>query len=192
MNSIEKDGLGAITQKLHRIKKGDSVAYQELYDLVYDHLRFIASMELRNEREGHTMSRTDLVHESFLKMLHIDDIDWQDRRQFFGTASRAMRQVLIDHARKKLSRKRGGRPERVTLDENVLKQFRQSEEIIQIDEALEELREMDPGLAELVDLRFFAGLSMEDIAQMMNVSRSTLQRNWVKARTWLFKEINSK
>ena len=181
---------GEITEQLIRIKMGDEDAQEKLYRIVYEKLQQVAAYELSKERNDHTMNRTDLVHETFLKLINLNDIEWNDRRHFFGIAARAMKQILIDHARKKLSAKRGNNPRHIELNEEILKLNNQSSEIIEISEALEELRSVDERLAEVVDLRFFAGLSMDDIGDVMEISRSTVNRDWVKARAWLYSRLN--
>lgn len=181
---------GEITEQLIRIKLGDDDAQEKLYGIVYSKLQQVAAYELSKERKDHTMNRTDLVHETFLKLINLNDIDWKDRRHFFRIAARAMKQILIDHARKKLSSKRGNNPHHIELNEEIIKLNSQSTEIIEISEALEELRKVDERLAEVVDLRFFAGLSMDDIGDVMEISRSTVNRDWVKARAWLYNRLN--
>ncbi|MCH8556827.1 MAG: sigma-70 family RNA polymerase sigma factor [Balneolia bacterium] len=177
---------GEITRQLISIKDGDKVAYEKLYGLVYDHLRNIAIRELNRESGMHTLGKTDLVHESFLKLIDQSTIDWQDRRHFFGISARAMRQILIDYARKKMAKKRGGDVSHMTLNEDIMKSSMQAEELIEINDGLEELRKVDERLAEVVDLRFFAGLPIEEIAELMDSSRSTIHRDWIKARAWLY------
>ncbi len=177
---------GEITRQLISIKDGDKEAYQKLYGLVYDHLRNIAIRELNRESGMHTLGKTDLVHESFIKLIDQSTIDWQDRRHFFGISARAMRQILIDYARKKMAKKRGGDVSHLTLNEDIMKSSMQAEELIEINDGLEELRKVDERLAEVVDLRFFAGLPIEEIAELMDSSRSTIHRDWIKARAWLY------
>lgn len=177
---------GEITRQLISIKDGDKEAYQKLYGLVYDHLRNIAIRELNRESGMHTLGKTDLVHESFIKLIDQSTIDWQDRRHFFGISARAMRQILIDYARKKMAKKRGGDVSHLTLNEDIMKSSMQAEELIEINDGLEELRKVDERLAEVVDLRFFSGLPIEEIAELMDSSRSTIHRDWIKARAWLY------
>ncbi len=188
----ETQDKGEITRQLISIKKGDKDAYDKLYALVYDHLRNIAIRELSREGGMHTFEKTDLVHESFIKLIDQSDIEWQDRRHFFGISARAMRQVLIDYARKKMAKKRGGDVSHHTLDEDRMNSINQAGELIDISEGLEKLRALDPRLAEVVDLRFFAGLPIEEIADMLETSRSTVHRDWAKARGWLYKFIKEK
>lgn len=182
---------GVITEQLIRVKEGDENATEQLYAIVYDRLKQVAAYELSREQNDHTLNRTDLVHETFLKLVNLNDIDWQDRRHFFRIAARAMKQILIDHARKKLSQKRGEKAQHLPVDEEILNLNRQSHEIIEINEALEELRKMDERLAEVVDLRFFTGLSMDDVGEMMGTSRSTANRDWIKAKAWLYSRLHN-
>ncbi len=192
MNStITKKQAGEITARLLRINKGEDGAKDELYEMVYDHLRFIASVELNKEQAGHTLSRTELVHEAFFKMINMAEVDWEGRLHFYRVSARAMRQILVEHARKKLARKRGERPGKATLNEEVLRINEESAEMIDLSEALDELRSMNEKLAELVDLRFFAGLGMQEIAELTGSSRRTVQRDWAKAKAWLYKKLKS-
>jgi len=191
MTKVSENNKGAITQQLIKIKSGDEKASENLYALVYNQLLNIAGYQLNNERADHTFNRTDLVHESFLKLVNLDEVDWQDRRHFFRTSAKAMRNILIDHARKKISQKRGNRPDHIPINEEVLQISLESDSIIRLDEALDELRQFDEKLAEIVDLRFFAGLSMDDISTMTGVSLRTVNRNWAKARGWLYEKMNS-
>jgi RNA polymerase sigma factor (TIGR02999 family) len=182
---------GDITRRLVRLKNGDHKAMEEIYELVYDHLRMIAASQLSRETVGHTLSRTDLVHESFFKMVGSGTMDLHDRRHFFRIASRAMRQILTDHARKKLADKRGGGEKALSLDEERTSRVNEeSENIVQISDALEKLREEDERLAELVELRFFGGLGMEEIGEVMGTSRRTASRDWKKAKAWLYTKLN--
>ncbi|MCH8569306.1 MAG: sigma-70 family RNA polymerase sigma factor [Balneolales bacterium] len=180
------DLSGEITRQLISLKKGDDQAYEKLYELVYDHLRAIAMRELNKEYGPITLNKTDLVHESFIRMIQQSTIDWQDRRHFFGISARAMRQILVDYARKKKAVKRGGNAAHHTLNEEVVSDGSGDDEIIGISEGLEKLRQVNERLAEVVDLRFFMGLQMEEIAEVMGSSRSTVQRDWLKARAWLY------
>jgi len=157
--------------------------------MVYDHLRYIASMELNKERADHTLSRTELVHEAFFKMINMAEVDWQNRLHFYRISARAMRQILVEHARRKLAQKRGERPRMATLNEDLMRINEQSAEIINLSDALEELRTKNEKLAEVVDMRFFIGLDMQEIAELTGSSPRTVQRDWTKAKAWLYRKL---
>lgn len=169
-----------------RIRAGDDAASENLYRLVYGTLLEMAQFHLSREGGQITLNRTDLVHESYLKLIKTDDVDWQDRRHFFRTASRAMRRILVDHARRKKSEKRGGGAPHVTLDDETLLIEKQADELIRIDQALDHLNGYSERLAEVVQLRFFGGFAIREIAEITGASHSTVNRDWVKARGWLY------
>jgi RNA polymerase sigma factor (TIGR02999 family) len=178
-----------VTALLERARSGDAAAEAELVPLVYADLRRAAEHLLRGERPGHTLQPTDLVHEGYLKLVGGDVVDAQTRRHFIAIAARAMRQVLIDHARRRGADKRGaGRVEvRVTnADAGIDIDFA---EIIALDDALERLGRRNPRLPRVVELRFYAGLSDEEIADVLGVTSRTVQRDWATARAWLYKEL---
>lgn len=177
---------GDITRELIRIRAGDDAASENLYRLVYGTLLEMAQFHLSREGGQITLNRTDLVHESYLKLIKTDDVDWQDRRHFFRTASRAMRRILVDHARRKKSEKRGGGAPHVTLDDETLLIEKQADELIRIDQALDHLNGYSERLAEVVQLRFFGGFAIREIAEITGASHSTVNRDWVKARGWLY------
>ncbi|KPP94764.1 MAG: TIGR02999 family RNA polymerase sigma factor [Bacteroidetes bacterium HLUCCA01] len=174
-----------VTQLLHGLRSGDEHATKLLFDIVYDNLLLIARNQLNREGPDHTLSKTDLVHEVFFKLVAVSDTDWQDRGHFYAIAARAMRQVLTDHARKRLAAKRGNNPEKVPIDERTMAVEKQATELIDIDAALTELQDVDERLAKIVELRFYAGLTLEETAQSLNVSSRTVNRDWIKARAWL-------
>lgn len=178
-----------ITQILLRIKFGSSEAYNQLFSLVYDHLRSIANMQMRKEHDEHTLSQTELVHEVYLKLVDQSDIDWRDRAHFYAIASRCMRQILIDYARKKKSQKRGGSKEPITYLDGIMKVEQQVDDLINLDDALRRLEKLNKRLAWVVEYRYFGEMTIEDTAEVMGVSTSTITRDWAKARGWLYKEL---
>lgn len=184
-----KDIKGEVTSELNRLKAGDKQAYDALYKLVYDNLREIARVHVSRENANLTLDKTDLVHESFLKLVNSPTIDFRDRRHFYSIASRAMRQILVDHARKKKYERHGGKLKREEYNDEVMVVNQQAEEMIRLDYSLEKLAGYDSHLAEVVHLHFFAGLDFNIIAEIMNVSRSTVYRDWVRARSWLYEKM---
>jgi RNA polymerase sigma-70 factor, ECF subfamily len=180
-----------ITRLLVRLKDGDEQSMQHLFDLVYDHLRLIARNQLLRENGDHTLSKTDLVHEAFFKLVAVSNTDWQDRGHFYAIAAKAMRQILTDHARKKLADKRGNNPLKLSLDERFINIYRQAGELISIDEALTDLYTEYERLGKIVELRFYAGLSMEEIGKSLGVSTRTVNRDWVKAKAWLHQYLQA-
>lgn len=173
-----------LTLLLQAAGDGDRDAYARLYEAVYVELRKVARASLRREAPGHTLQPTALVNEAYLRLAP-DGAAWQNRRHFFGAAAEAMRRILVDHARKRLAHKRGAGAERVTLSGVDLLAGEETADVLRIDEALQELGATQPRLAELVMLRYFAGMSVEETAQALGVSPATAKRDWAYARAWL-------
>lgn len=177
-----------VTQLLQRVRAGDADARDRLFPLVYEELRQVARRALRRERPDHTMRPTELVHEAFLK-LGSAEAPWQDRAHFFGVAARAMRQILVDHARRRMAGKRGGGMIMTTLEDVGAEESLPPEEVLALDAALDRLEKQDPRLRALVEYRFFGGLSDKEIAELLQISERTVNRDWAKARAWLHKEV---
>ena len=188
-------GMGApgtpdeVTGLLRDVRAGDERALERLLPLVYEELRLIARRQMSRERPEHTLDSTDLVHEAYVRLVDRPSPDWRDRAHFYGIASRCMRQVLVDHARARGAAKRGGDWERTSLTNHGLGVELPLTELIALDEALEELGELDARLLQVVEYRFFAGLEEREIAELLGVSARTVQRDWVAARTWLYREM---
>lgn len=178
-----------ITGCLLELKNGSAEAYEKLFPLVYEQLHSIAHQQIAREMPGHTFSKTDLVHEAYLKMIDQNCVNWKDRTHFFAIASRSMRQILIDHARKKIRVKRGGEFQKVTFLDTNMKAEQQAEELIRIDEALSRLARFDERLAKIVECHYFGEMNFDDIAEVMGLSSRTIYRDWAKARGWLHKEL---
>ncbi len=178
-----------ITCLLARASGGDRAALEELVPLVYADLRRIAGRQLRGERAGHTLQATALVHEAYLRIFEGAEIAFDSRAHFFGIAARAMRQILVDHARARGAGKRGGGLCRITLDEAVAAGQPADVDLLVLDEALERLAARDAGQARIVELRFFGGLTNEETAVALGVSSATVKRAWTVARAWLFREL---
>jgi len=182
--------VGAITVLLKRLSAGEVRAESELMPLVYHELRALAARQLGGERAGHTLSPTALVHEAYLRLTDDASLAPGDRRQFFAIAARRMRQVLIDHARHRDAAKRGGPVrEAITLSSLADESANDGIDALALDQALTRLEAMDARKAQVVELRYFAGLEMIDIADLLGVSRATAQRDWEVARTFLFQAL---
>lgn len=178
---------GEITQLLARMAGGDRGAEGQLLPLIYDQLRALAAHFLRSERPNHTLQATALVHEAYLRLVGIGQISWQNRAHFFALAARTMRRVLVDHARNINAGKRRG--VKVSLESAIVYSEEQSGELLALNEALDRLEELDPRMARVVELRFFAGLSEEETAEVLGVSGRTVKRDWKMAKSWLYGEL---
>jgi RNA polymerase sigma factor (TIGR02999 family) len=181
--------MSVVTQNLTELERGQGHAAEELLPLVYDELRRLAAWRLANEKPGQTLQATALVHEAYLRLVGKEDPHWNGRRHFFGAAAEAMRRILVENARRKKRLKRGGRMERVDVDELEIPAPMPDDDLLALDEALNTLAKVDPRSAELVKLCFFVGLTQEQAAQELEISISTVERTWVYARAWLFREI---
>ena len=183
---VMMDAMTEVTQILNAIQEGDPSASDKLLPLVYEELRILARQRLANEKPGQTLQATALVHEAYLRLVGKDnDQCWDNRGHFFGAAAEAMRRILVDNARRKLSRKHGGEHQRVELPTDVDGAQRELEKIISVDEALSQLATEDETAASLVKLRFFAGLSISEAASALGISRTTAYEQWKFARAWL-------
>jgi RNA polymerase sigma factor (TIGR02999 family) len=187
---VRKDSSIEVTQLLGRWRSGDREALDALVPLVYDQLRRIAQNHLRNERPGHTLQSTALVHEAYVRLIRQDLPEWQNRAHFFAVAAQLMRQILVDHARAHRADKRGGSACRLNLDEAQQDPQPIDVDVIALDDALKTLSEMDPQQGKVVELKFFGGLSIEDTAEVLGISSSTVKRDWITARAWLHRELD--
>lgn len=181
--------MNDVTRILQAIEHGEVGAADELLPLVYDQLRREAQRRMAGERSDHTLQATALVHEAYLRLLGSEKIPWQNRAHFFAAAAEAMRRILIDHARHKKAARHGGGRGRVDLDDADLASEAPSTDIIALDEALTKLATEDGIKADLVKLRYFAGLTAEQAGEMLGISRATADRYWAYARAWLYHEI---
>lgn len=178
-----------ITELLVEWRRGNRGALDALFPLVYEEMRRRASGYLRGEREDHTLSTTALVHESYLKLVDIERVDWRDRAHFFAMAARAMRRILVSHARRHNAAKRGGGAVPLNLDEAPALSAGRSERMLALDEALERLSALDERMGRVVELRFFGGLTIDETAEALGVAPSTVKLDWQKARAWLYREL---
>ena len=182
--------MSDVTRILCAIEEGDPHAAEQLLPLVYDELRRLAAQKLAREKPGQTLQATALVHEVYLRLVDGEAIRrWESRGHFFAAAAEAMRRILVDKARRKRSEKHGGRLARQELDDVDIAAPAPSEDLLALDEALAKLEANDPVKAQLVKLRYFAGLSEEDAARALGVSRATVQRHWRYAKAWLLDEL---
>jgi RNA polymerase sigma-70 factor, ECF subfamily len=177
-----------VTQLLSDLRNGDESAAPRLMPLVYGELRRLAGHYMSRERSDHTLQPTALVHEAYLRLVD-QNSEWQNRAHFFGVAAQLMRQILVDHARTHRAAKRGGGQQKVPLDEALVFSEEKSAELLALNEALERLAKFDARQARVVELRFFAGLSVEETAEVLGVSGKTVQREWNVARAWLMREL---
>lgn len=197
---------GRVTQLLAAWSSGDQQALNELMPLVYGELRRLAQSHLRRERPGHTLQRTVLVHEAFLRLVNQKEVQWQGRAHFLGLASRLMRRILVDHARARLAAKRGDGAHHVSFDDAIGTPDGEVEidsdpeaplvtpdqpmiDLVALDDALIRLEAMDPQQGKIVELRFFGGLTMEETAQALGISVATVKRDWAVAKAWLHREL---
>lgn len=183
--------MNDVTRILNAIEQGDSKAGEELLPLVYDELRKLAGYRMANEASGHTLQATALVHEAWLRLVGSNERGWKNRAHFFAAAAEAMRRILVEHARRKKSLKRGGGAEREELDESAVALAAPPDELLAVHEALDALAGQDPQAAELVKLRYFVGMTMEEAAAAMGLSTRTAERLWTYARVWLHRQIRN-
>jgi RNA polymerase sigma factor (TIGR02999 family) len=179
---------GHVTRLLADFRGGSQEALNELMPLVYNELRALAANQLKRERSGHTLQPTALVHEAWIRLVD-QDAGWENRAQFFGVAATMMRRVLVDHARAHRAAKRGGPKQKLSLDENIAVSEEQLTDILAIDELLRRLEAMDQRQARIVELRCFGGLSVEEVALILEVSEPTVKRDWAMAKAWIRREL---
>jgi len=186
-----RDPAAGITDLLHAHAAGDAGALEQLLPRVYGELRRIARVRLRRERSAHTLAATDLVHEAYLKLLPVERVDWRSRAHFFAIASRAMRNVLVDHAVRRGAAKRGSGATLLAIEDAGADAGREQplEDLIALSEALGRLEQLDARQAQVVECRFFGGLSLEETAEALHTSAATVSRDWTFARAWLHREL---
>ena len=178
-----------ITQLLLAWGKGDETALETLMPMVYDELRRVAARHLRRQRPGHTLQTTALVNEAYLRLIDSSQVGWQNRAHFFAVSAQLMRRILVDFARSRQYLKRGGGAQQVSLDEALVVAPERSADLLELDEALTRLGALNPRQAQVVELRYFGGLSEEETAEALKVSLRTVQRDWNLARLWLYRQI---
>jgi RNA polymerase sigma factor (TIGR02999 family) len=174
-----------VTELLARWSSGDASARDALVPIVYDELRKIARRCLAGQRRSHTLQPTALVHEAYLRLARRDSMEWQDRMHFFAMAAQMMRQILVDHARKQAAAKRGGNAVTLELEENSAVAKKANLDLLVLDDAMKKLAALDSRQCQIVELRFFGGLSIEETAEFLKISPATTKREWATARLWL-------
>ncbi|MBK7104697.1 MAG: sigma-70 family RNA polymerase sigma factor [Ignavibacteriae bacterium] len=179
-----------ITQLLNSATAGDNFALNNILPIVYGELRKISSKYLRDEYKKHTLQTTELVHEAYIKLIGDQNLSWESRAHFYGIAAKSMRQILVDYARKKKSEKRGLGKTQLSLDDLNFVLADSEEQILNLNEALNKLEKLEERSCKIVELRFFSGLSLEETADMLNISLATVKRDWQFAKAWLYREIN--
>jgi RNA polymerase sigma factor (TIGR02999 family) len=183
-------GENEVTQLLQRWSHGNRDALADLLPLVYDELRRLAASYMRFESPGHTLQPTAVVHEAYMRLIQQREVHWKSRAHFFGIAARMIRRILVDHVRATRAQKRGSGFAALSLDEALGVGEQKSWEIIALDDALKTLAQLDPQQAKIVELRFFAGLSIDETAAIVGVSPATVKRDWVSAKAWLFRQLS--
>jgi RNA polymerase sigma factor (TIGR02999 family) len=178
-----------VTSLLLAMRDGDSTAARELVPLVYDELRRLAGHYMRGEKPGHTLQATALVHEAWLKLIDTTRVEFENRSHFFAMAAQQMRRILVDHARARQAGKRGGKGEKLPLNEVVVGPEAEQADIIALDDALQALAKVDPQQSRIVELRYFGGLSIEETAAALGISPATVKRDWNMAKAWLYQEL---
>lgn len=186
---METGGSRQVTELLVRWRKGDREALDKLVPLVYEELRRIAQHFLQRERPDHTLQSTALVHEAYVRMVGQNLPEWESRAHFFGIAAQLMRQILVDHARARQASKRGGGAFKLTLDESTALPEQKDLDLIALDDALKSLQQLDEQQSRIVELRYFAGLTIEDTSAVLGISPATVKRDWATARAWLQREM---
>lgn len=188
MRSLSADDLTGLLQEW---RQGDKAALDKLTPLVYDELRRIAHRYVQRERNGHTLQTTALVNEAYLRLAAQQKIEWQSRAHFFAVTAQVMRHILIDHARRRRYAKRGGNVQQVPLEDAAAMSEQRATELVVMDEALNELAKLDLRKARVVELRYFGGLSLEETAEVLEISPMTVRRDWRAAKAWLYKRVMS-
>jgi len=187
MKTLAPDNL---TGLLVEWREGDKAALDRLMPLVYDHLRRIAHRYVQHERDGHTLQTSALVNEAYLRFADQREVNWQNRAHFFAATAQVMRHILIDHARRRRYAKHGGEVRQVPIEDAAGMSLQRADELIALEEALDELAKLDPRKSQVVELRYFGGLSLEETAEVLEISLMTVRRDWRAAKAWLYRRMN--
>jgi RNA polymerase sigma factor (TIGR02999 family) len=179
-----------VSQLLRAWSNGDKTALDKLMPLVYEELRQMAKRYMDRQQAGHTLQTTALIHEAYLRLVDQSEVHWQNRAHFFGVAATAMRHILVDHARMRQAAKRGGAAQQVTLDEAAVVAAERAAELVALDDALQSLAAFDRRKSQVVEMRYFGGLTVEETAEVLQVSPETVARDWRLGRTWLLRELS--
>jgi RNA polymerase sigma factor (TIGR02999 family) len=186
---MNPEDTGAITRLLQAHHQGDRDAFDRLVPLVYERMRRIARAQMARNTPGHTLSPTGLVHEAYVQLAAETGVDWQDRSHFYAICARAMRRILVDYARMRQARKRGGATPHVTIDDDLVGAGTPAETVLAVDMALERLAAVNPRLAQIVECRSFGGMTEDETARALGTSLRTVQRDWNEAKAWLRREL---
>ena len=187
---MESNRSSRVTQLLEKFEPGDRHAAEQLFTDVYGELRAIAARYLHRERKEHTLQPTALVHEAYLKLVGPTRVAWRGRAHFLAIAARVMRQILVDHARRHGAARRGGNRHRITLDDNLVTESNRDVDLLALEDALTKLTKLDPRQAQMIELRFFGGLSIAEVAKVMRRSKRSVEREWTMIRAWLRRELS--
>jgi RNA polymerase sigma factor (TIGR02999 family) len=187
---VNENASGEVSKLLAAWSAGEPGADERLFALVYEELRKLAAYHMRRERPGHSLQTTALVHEAYLRLAGLQRSTWKSRGHFFALAAQAMRRILVDHARRRRAAKRGGGEAPSPLD-SIAATMEHSVDLLALDAALEKLERLDPREARVVELRFFAGLSLSEVASSLGISKATVERDWAAARAWLRSELGA-
>ena len=179
-----------VTRLLLDWSNGDKTALDKLMPLIYEELRRLAHRYMSRERAGHTMQTTALVNEAYVRLINRKNVHWQDRAHFFAIAAELMRTILVDHARSHATAKRGGGAHKLSLEEALVVSHERAAEVVALDEALNALAVIDPKQSRIVELRFFGGLTIEETAEVLDLSAATIKREWTTAKAWLYHELS--
>jgi RNA polymerase sigma factor (TIGR02999 family) len=179
-----------LTTLLRAWTSGDEEAFQKLSDTVHAELHRLARRYMANEKAGHTLQPTALINEAWLRLIDWQNVSWQNRAHFFGVSAQMMRRILVDHVRRRPHLQGGAAPKRVSVENALEISPRQDCDLIAVDEALQSLAKLDPRKAQIVELRFFGGLDENEVAEVLQVSSKTVQREWIKSKAWLYHELN--
>lgn len=182
---------GSMTRLLKRAAQGDVEASSELWNVVYERLRGLAMAKMREERPDHALQATALVNEAYMRIAELRQLDWRDRKHFFAVVGRAMRRVLVDEARRRDAIKRGGGYQAIPLDTSQIMPQMRNDQIIELDDAMKRLADLDDRQARIVELRFFVGLTVPEIAELLEVSPRTVEGDWAMARSWLRQQLRA-
>jgi RNA polymerase sigma factor (TIGR02999 family) len=181
-----------VTGLLRKWRDGDESALDRLMPLIHDALHRLAHQHVNRERRGHTLQTTALVNEAYLRLVEQRDVDWESRAHFFAASARVMRHVLVDYARQRASGKRGGQFKRITLDGDVAVSAERAAEIVALDDAMEALDKINPRGCKVVELRYFGGMNTKDAAEVLEISETTVERDWRLAKAWLYRELQAR
>lgn len=188
--AVKSSRTSRVTQLLEKFQPGDHRTADRLFSQVYAELRARAAGYLRRERKSHTLQPTALVHEAYLELVDQKRVDWQGKVHFLAIAATAMRRILVDHARRRGAAKRGGSRHRIALDDNLAIESHQDADLLALEDALIRLTDLDPRQAQMIELRFFGGLSVAEVAKVMGIPKRTVEREWTMVRAWLRRELS--